>query len=100
MSKYKVQNPAPTHEDLCIICNRPYAETHEVFFGSAYLRFTSMLYGAQERLCPLHHREGQEAVHRNKKFDDELKRKHQLRIMTEKDMTFNEWLSIFYKSYL
>lgn len=100
MSKYKVQNPVPTHEDLCIICNRPFAETHEVFFGSAYLRFMSMQYKAQERLCPIHHREGHDAVHKNKKLDDELKRKHQMRIMLEHDLTFKEWLDIFYKSYL
>ena len=58
------------------------------------------MYKAQEKLCPEHHREGEDAVHKNKKFDDELKRKHQVRIMDEHGLSFKNWLSIFHKSYI
>ena len=57
------------------------------------------MYKAQENLCPEHHR-GHDGVHNNKRFDDELKKYHQRRIMDEHSMTFKDWLSIFHKSYI
>lgn len=48
-TKKKIRNPKPTAKDICIICGRPYAETHEVFFGkNSYL---SKVHKMQARLC-------------------------------------------------
>lgn len=98
MNKYRhISNPRPTENDLCIVCGYPFAETHEVFFGNAYLRNKSIEYGCQEKLCVFHHREGKNAVHNNRQFDLELKRKHQARLL--EDMTEIEFIKIFGKLY-
>lgn len=69
-------NPVPTDQDRCMICNQPYAELHEIFYGP--LRQKSIKYKLQVRLCDKHHRNGSEAVHRNREFDIKLKRLGQL----------------------
>ena len=94
----KKPNPKPTIEDACIICGDPYAELHEVYYGNPYSRL-SQEHKAQERLCHIHHRSQPQGVHGgNIKLDLELKRKHQVRL--EKEMTREQFIQIFGRSYL
>ena len=69
-------NPKPTIYDKCVICDRPYASLHEVFYGNDN-RQNSIDYGMQIRLCIYHHQVGPEAVHNNPTFNRQLKEKHQ-----------------------
>jgi hypothetical protein len=94
-----ISNPKPTKNDICIICGRSYAETHEVYFGDSALRNNSIKYKAQEKLCYMHHRTNKNAVHRDREFDLLLKRKHQRRLESE-GMTRTEFIQIFRRSYL
>lgn len=60
----RFRNPPPTQEDYCSICGKPYAELHEVYFGSD--SNISKYYGMQVRLCIEHHRLGKYAPHQNR----------------------------------
>lgn len=71
----KKPNPKPTIDDLCFICNAPYAHTHEVFFGNPDARL-SQDYGMTVRLCQYHHQDQRQGVHHNRGFDLNLKWKY------------------------
>lgn len=92
-----ISNPKPKAEDLCIICGRPYAQLHEVFFGRAN-RNKSIKHGCQERLCHYHHQDHRSGVHHNREFDLRLKMKHQS--ILEERMSREEFRLIFGKSWL
>ncbi len=68
----KKPNPRPTIDDQCYICERPYSELHEVFFGNPDARL-SQDYGMVVRLCAYHHRDHKAGVHHNREFDLQLK---------------------------
>jgi len=55
-------NPQPTIDDVCSVCGRPYAHTHEIFFGTAN-RQVSIEHGFQKRLCAFHHQRWEYAPH-------------------------------------
>ena len=48
-------NPKPTENNICWVCQKPYASTHEIFFGSGE-RQLSIRYGMQVNLCIEHHK--------------------------------------------
>lgn len=89
-------NKRPTDQDCCIICQKPFSELHEIFYGP--YRQKSIKYKLQERLCILHHRIGPEAVHNNTKFDRELKQKHQA--IFESIYGHEKYMQEFDKNYL
>lgn len=95
-SRRAKNNPKPTICDRCIVCGRPYAELHEVFHGPN--RQNSIRYGMQIRLCEKHHRTGKDAVHNNREFELQLKRKYQA--IFEETHSREEFVRIFGKSYL
>jgi hypothetical protein len=68
------RNPVPTADDLCEVCEAPYAQTHEVFFGTAN-RKKSIQHGMQIRLCDTHHK----LAHSDKEYQDKLHREYQER---------------------
>ena len=74
-SRKAKNNPMPTINDRCIICGRPYASLHEIYYGKN--RLNSIDYGMQARLCIYHHQVGPEAVHNNPEFDRQLKEHYQ-----------------------
>ena len=51
--------------DCCIVCGRPHAEKHEIFFGSGK-RKLSIKYGLVIPLCYIHHRDSKSGIHFNK----------------------------------
>jgi len=93
----KKPNPKPTIDDLCAICETPYAHTHEVFFGNPNAAL-SQKHGMTIRLCQKHHQDHKEGVHHNREFDLELKRKYQA--IFEETHTREEFESIFKRNYL
>ena len=96
-SKRKAKNnPVPTDQDRCRICDKPYAELHEVFYGP--LRQKSIEYKMQVRLCDKHHRIDKLAVHNNPIFDAELKREYQLKF--ESIYGHEEFMLQFGRNYL
>lgn len=58
-----------------------------------------MDYKFQERLCFSHHRMGVNAAHTNRKFDLELKQKHQKRY-EDLGHTREEFINLIGKNYL
>ena len=71
-------------------------EDHHLF--GAYNRKWSEKYGLKVWLCIEHHREGKEAVHRNKLVMDHM---HQVgQIAFEKNHTREEFLNVFGRNYL
>lgn len=68
-------NPVPTFGARCEVCGNPYAETHEIFYGTGQ-RQLSIKYGIQALLCAEHHR-GANGPHHNRERDLELKRRGQ-----------------------
>jgi hypothetical protein len=92
--KHKAKNnPAPTDQSLCRYTKRPYASTHEIYYGRGK-RQLSIKYGMQIKVCEEIHR----MIHKNKSLDKALKRKFQ-RIF-EETHTRDEFLHIFGRSYL
>jgi len=76
---------------------KPATEWHECFYGSAYLRNTSMDYGAQIPVCQDHHRQ----IHaKNHGIDDRLKVRFQQQIMDNYNMTIEDFIKIFGRSYI
>ena len=55
---------------MCRSCNC--LEDHHIFFGTSNRR-QSERYGLKVWLCHVHHRNGPDAVHRNRKTDLQLK---------------------------
>ena len=91
-----MRNPKPTVDDTCIVCGRPYAQLHEIFFGSGR-RKLSIKHGLQVRLCQEHHT-GDSGPHQNRAFDLHLKR--QAQEMFEKVHSRAEFMEIFGRNYL
>ena len=86
----KRPNPKPTVDDLCVICGRPYAMTHEVFFGNPDARH-SQDYGLTVRLCYEHHQHPKTGVHFNRPFDLELKQRFKQKFEDENtDKNFSD----------
>lgn len=83
---------------VCIVCGRPYAEEHHVFFGVAY-RKLSEKYGLKVGLCYRHHRQQPTGVHGgNRELDLALKRTGQRAFIRKfPDLDFT---AIFDKNYL
>lgn len=94
-SKRPLNNPKPTEDSLCKVCGRPYAETHEIFFGK--YRQKSIHYGMQIPLCDEHHR-GPDGPHQSRKRDLELKRRGQ--IVFEYFWSHEEFMREFGRNYL
>lgn len=80
----------------CILCKKA-AEEHHVFFGRN--RRVADKYGLVVPLCFLHHREGANAVHKNRAVDLALKCWGQ-NIYEEKIGTRDDFIREFGKSYL
>jgi len=98
LKKHRAKNnPVPTIDDLCIICDQPFSELHEVFYGRGQ-RQKSIKYKMQVRLCMKHHRTSPQAVHQNPKFDAQLKREAQMRF--ENQYSHDEFMKIFNRNYL
>lgn len=74
-----------------------YCETHHVFDGVAR-RKKSEAEGLTVRLCIEHHREGPEAVHRNRKTMLIIQRAAQRAY--EQDHTRQQWMELMHKNYL
>ena len=90
-------NPRPTEEDYCIVCGKPFAETHECF-GAAN-RNNSIKYGLQVRLCAEHHR-GTTGVHGKHGILLRTQLEEWAQTKFEKDHTREEFIKIFGKSCL
>lgn len=71
-------------------------ERHHVFFGMSN-RKRSEEYGMVTMLCAEHHREGKEAVHKNREKDLELKRAFQE--IFEEENPEVDFRTVFGKSY-
>lgn len=94
------RNPKPTIDDICSVCGKPYAHTHEVFFGTANRRI-SIEQGFQEKLCAWHHNDinnKESNPHHNIEVDEALKRKHQARY--ELTHSREEFMQLIGRNYL
>ena len=84
---------------LCVLLNGDYSykivEDHHIYHGPN--RKNSELQGFKVNLCIFHHREGKEAVHRNRENDLILKKICQREY--EKTHTRQEFVRIIGKSY-
>jgi len=78
----KKRNPIPTIDVECIICGRPYAATHEVFYGNPDARH-SQDYGLTVRLCYDHHQHHKTGVHFYRAFDLKLKQEFKAKFELE-----------------
>ena len=95
--KNKIKTPIPNTDKYCVGCGVNYnLEIHHVFGGAN--RNNSNEYNCTEWLCSNCHR-GNNGVHGiNRYLDTKLKQEHQERL--EKEMTREEFLRIFGRSYL
>lgn len=89
-------NLKPTENSLCEVCCTPYAETHEVFYGTGQ-RQLSIRYGLQAILCAEHHR-GSNGPHHNRERDLELKKREQKRF--ERLHGHEKFMKLFGRNYL
>ena len=89
-------NPKPTINDTCYICNAPYAQTHEVYYGTGK-RQLSIEYGMQCKLCERHHT-GTEGIHKDPYFDFKVKQLYQKRF--EEKYSRKEFVKVFGRNYL
>ena len=96
--KRAVNNPKPTIDRICTYegCNRPYAERHEIFYGTK-CRQLSIKYGMQKDLCPVHHR-GPDGPHQYKFYDLQLKREAQTKFEAEYGREL--FIEVFGKNYM
>lgn len=88
-------------EKICYLCGRngngDRLESHHIF--PAANRDNSEKYGLKVWLCGEHcHRNGKDAVHRNRKTDLKLKREAQAKF--EENHSREEFIRIFGKNYL
>jgi hypothetical protein len=88
------RNPIPTINDVCRYHKTPYAQTHEVFYGTAN-RQHSIDWGMQVTLCHLCHRDVH--LHPNKHKDRKLKQIFQLKF--EKLYGHDKFMQIFGRNY-
>ena len=92
-------------DGTCYLCQKLYdidsrqknIEEHHVFGGTAN-RKISEKYGLKVYLCIAHHREGPEAVHRNRKYDLMLKEDAQEAF--ERSHTRREFVGIFGRNWM
>lgn len=89
------RNPKPTIDSVCRYCKTPYAQTHEVFYGTAN-RQLSIEWGMQVNLCVRCHR--QVHLYPNKHKDKKLKQVYQLKF--EKQYGHEKFMKIFGRNYL
>jgi len=89
-------NPRPTADRICKVCGRPYAERHEVFFGTGQ-RQLSIKYKLQIDLCAEHHR-GPNGPHFNREVDLKYKREFQMKF--EQEYSREEFIRLFGRNYL
>ena len=88
---------------LCMLLNGDYddhkdTEEHHAVFGWAN-RNLAEHYGLKVYLCPCHHREGEEAAHKNHKIAKLLQEKAQAAFEREyPNLSFREIFGINYKS--
>lgn len=81
--------------DLCYVCEHsPATETHHIF--NASMRKKSEEYGATIRVC----RECHDYIHNHPKYMLILKKTFQFKIMSEYNLTEEDFRAIFHKSYL
>ena len=85
-------NPKPTGDDWCIICGKPYAQTHEVFRGKN--RQISIKHGFQVKLCDKHHKE----TDNNKELAESLKKNAQQ--IYEIKHTREEFMKLIGRNYI
>jgi hypothetical protein len=94
----KIRNPAPTINDLCEVCGKPYAATHEIFFGEKHRRL-SQIYGLTKRLCYEHHNKPYgDNPHYNKAIDSQYKQEGQKRF--EERYSRDEFYKVFGRYYI
>jgi len=93
----KRPNPKPTIDDLCAICGRPYAMTHEVFYGNPNAAL-SQKWGMTVRLCYDHHQHQSTGVHHNKELNIRLKQKYQQ--LFEDEQGHDKFMETFGTNYL
>ena len=70
---------------------------HHVIFGKGY-RSLSEKFGLWVYLCPEHHTEGPNAVHRNKNVNVELRQQAEREFL--RDHKIQEWMELFTRNYL
>lgn len=70
---------------------------HHVIFGKGY-RNLSEKYGLWVYLCPKHHTESWDSVHKNKKVNVELRMEAERRFLEKH--TMKEWMENFTRNYL
>jgi hypothetical protein len=96
IKKHKAKNnPRPTENSICEVCGKPYAETHEMFFGAH--RQLSIKHGLQVLLCAEHHR-GPAGPHQNTARNLELKQQGQK--WFERLHGHDEFMRIFGRNFL
>lgn len=88
-------NPKPTENSICEVCERGFAETHEIFFGKH--RQLSIKYGLQALLCHEHH-QGPTGPHQCIERNLELKRRAQA--LFERMYGHERWMQEFGRDYL
>ena len=98
--KKKVATPRPDAPYKCVGCGKEhYLSIHHVYGSSS--RNASSKYMAVEYLCWACHQSstGIHGTHSDGVLDKELKKKHQLRLL-ENDMSMDEFVKIFGRSYI
>ena len=93
-----MRNPVPTANDICIICGRPFAHSHEVFYGTAN-RKQSMKHGLKVRLCDECH-EGTSGVHGRDGYSLGQELKQKVQELFEQEHTRDEFMAIIGRNYL
>lgn len=89
-------------ETYCYICKEKYGidalqptEEHHVFGGP--LRAISEKNGLKVRLCPRHHREGPEAVHKCQEMNRWLQKRAQIQYL--QSHTKQDWMRMMHRDY-
>ena len=96
--KKKTPTPLPSGEHKCYACDRTkYLEVHHVYPSSN--RNNSSQYGCVVWLCHHHHRGQPNGVHGgNEELNGKLKKEFQLKLMND-GMEYEDFISIFGRSY-
>ena len=91
-------NKRPEATDRCCICGRPFAHTHEVFYGTAN-REVSRSAGFQVRLCEEHH-QGTSGVHGRDGHALDMELKCEMQAKYEVSHSRQEFISLIGRSYI
>lgn len=94
----KKANPKPTVDDVCLICERPYAATHEPFFGRTGDPRKCQDDGLCVKLCWDHHQHPKTGVHFNRELDVRLKQQAQRKY--EETHSHEEFMARYGKNWL